>query len=99
MEQSRQILSLADFTGVATTFRGFQTGDKCEIGFGFAAMITQASGGFTEQQYMRKTEGFARNLRGANKVELENGATRYMKNGYYLIKDEAGKIIGFGKIK
>ena len=137
LEQSREILSYADYTGLATTVHGFQTGSKREIAIGFVGMITHMSGGFTEQavkatlskfgtgtfesvarqvykhflkhgeevgaadvwQYMRKAEAFARNLRRANKVDLENGATRYMKNGYYLIKDEAGKIIDYGKIK
>ena len=29
--------------------------------------------------------------------QLENGATRYVKNGYYVIKDQARKILSFGK--
>jgi hypothetical protein len=48
-------------------------------------------------QYLRKAEGFARNLRGASVIELENGAKRYVKKGYYLIKDGAGKIISYGR--
>lgn len=41
-------------------------------------------------QYLRKAEGFARNLRGARTSDLGNGVTRYMKKGYYVIKDSAG---------
>jgi len=47
-------------------------------------------------QYLRKSVAFTRNLRGARKSELEIGITRFMKNGYYIIKDEAGKILSFG---
>jgi RHS repeat-associated protein len=50
-------------------------------------------------QYMRKATSFARNLRGARAIELENGATRYIKNGYYVIKDEAGKILSYGRVR
>lgn len=49
-------------------------------------------------QYLRKAEGFARNLRGAKVTELEDGARRYVKNGYYLIKDKAGKILSYGRV-
>ena len=48
-------------------------------------------------QYMRKAAAFGSNLRGAQRTQLENGATRYLKNGYYIIKDQAGKILSFGK--
>jgi RHS repeat-associated protein len=48
-------------------------------------------------QYLRKAYEFNRNLRGAEKVALENGATRYVKNGYYIIKDEAGRILSYGR--
>ena len=47
-------------------------------------------------QYLRKAEAFERNLRGARTCVLRNDATRYMKNGYYVIKDNAGKILSFG---
>lgn len=47
-------------------------------------------------QYLRKAEAFERNLRGARTNILQNDFTRYMKNGYYMIKDSAGKIISFG---
>jgi hypothetical protein len=48
-------------------------------------------------QYMRKATAFARNLRRARVIELENRAKRYIKNGYYVIKDEAGKILSYGR--
>jgi len=47
-------------------------------------------------QYLRKSVAFTRNLRGARTSELEIGVTRFMKNGYYVIKDETGKILSFG---
>lgn len=47
-------------------------------------------------QYLRKAEAFGRNLRGARASILRNNFTRYMKNGYYVIKDKTGKIISFG---
>ena len=47
-------------------------------------------------QYLRKAEAFGRNLRGARTRILRNDFTRYMKNGYYIIKDKTGKIISFG---
>jgi RHS repeat-associated protein len=50
-------------------------------------------------QYMRKAAAFGSNLRGAQRIQLENGATQYMKNGYYIIKDQAGKILSYGKIR
>ena len=50
-------------------------------------------------QYLRKSGAFARNLRGARTSELETGVTRFMKNGYYIIKDNAGKILSFGSEK
>jgi len=46
-------------------------------------------------QYLRKSVAFIRNLRGARTSELEIGVTRFMKNGYYVIKDETGKILSF----
>ncbi|CAN5398003.1 hypothetical protein BH10ACI1_BH10ACI1_22360 [soil metagenome] len=47
-------------------------------------------------KYLRKAEAFERNLRGARTSMLKNDVTRLMKNGYYIIKDKAGKIISFG---
>ena len=49
-------------------------------------------------QYLRKAEGFARNLRGAKVTTLEDGAKRYVKNGHYVIKDKAGKIVSYGRV-
>ena len=47
-------------------------------------------------QYLRKAEAFGRNLRGARTGVLPNNSTRFMKNGYYMIKNETGKILSFG---
>ncbi len=47
-------------------------------------------------QYLRKSVAFARNLRGSRTNELETGVSRFMKNGYYVIKNESGKILSFG---
>jgi len=47
-------------------------------------------------QYLRKSAAFARNLRGARTNELEIGVLRYMKKGYYVIRNEDGKILSFG---
>ena len=51
------------------------------------------------EQYLRKATEFAKNLRGARTVKLNNptpGVIRYYKNGKYL--DKLGdKIISFGK--
>ncbi len=47
-------------------------------------------------QYLRKADAFGRNLRGARTSILRNNCTRFMKNGYYLIKSETGKTISFG---
>ncbi|HEV7767326.1 MAG TPA: RHS repeat-associated core domain-containing protein [Thermoanaerobaculia bacterium] len=49
-------------------------------------------------QYMRKAYEFNRNLRGAEKTALENGAIRYVKKGYYVIKDKAGNILSYGRV-
>jgi hypothetical protein len=49
-------------------------------------------------QYLRKAYEFNRNLRGAEKFALENGAARYVKNGYYIIKDEAGRTLSYGRV-
>jgi hypothetical protein len=47
-------------------------------------------------QYLRKAEAFGRKLRGAKVNVLGDNATRYTKNRYYVIKDQAGKILSFG---
>ncbi len=47
-------------------------------------------------QYLRKAESFSANLRGTRKSELEIGFIRYMKSGYYIIKNNEGKILSFG---
>ena len=47
-------------------------------------------------QYLRKAEGFAKNLKGAEKKALEDGATRHTKNGKYVILDENKKILSYG---
>lgn len=47
---------------------------------------------------MRKAYEFNRNLRGAEKTALENGAIRYVKKGYFIIKDEAGNILSYGRV-
>lgn len=47
-------------------------------------------------QYLRKAEAFTQNLRGAKINISGNDALRYVKKGYYVIKDQAGKILSFG---
>lgn len=50
-------------------------------------------------QYVRKAEGFSQNLKGANKSYPDNGtpgATRYTKNGKYIIIGPDGKILSYG---
>jgi len=47
-------------------------------------------------QYMRKASTFAANLKGARRISLGDGMTRYVKKGHYVIKDSAGKIISYG---
>lgn len=49
-------------------------------------------------QYMRQAIAFARNLRGVQRTALEGGATRYVKNGYYVIKNKAGEILSYGRV-
>ncbi len=49
-------------------------------------------------KYLRQAEGFGQNLKGARRVPLANGATRYEKAGKFLIKDAEGKNLSFGKI-
>ena len=46
--------------------------------------------------YLRKAEGFSNNLRKARKMNLDFGYVRYMKSGFYVIKDINGKILSFG---
>ena len=48
-------------------------------------------------QYMRKAAGFKQNLKGATTAALDNGATRYMKKGQYIILDKSRKILSYGK--
>lgn len=56
-------------------------------------------GATTPQQYLRKATEFAKNLKGAKKVDIKGATgnvTRYYKNGKYI--DMVGKkIISFGK--
>ena len=50
-------------------------------------------------QYLRKAEAFAQNLRGATKSAVEGatpGVTRYKKLGKYVDIDRDGNIISFG---
>ena len=47
-------------------------------------------------QYLRKSVAFTQNLRGAATVNLQNDAVRCTKKGYYVIKDQIGKILSFG---
>ena len=52
------------------------------------------------QQYLRKAESFAQNLRGAKKARISGhtqGVTRYYKNGKYIDLAPDGTIISFGK--
>ncbi|MEZ6142134.1 MAG: hypothetical protein R3B84_16355 [Zavarzinella sp.] len=52
------------------------------------------------QQYLRKAEGFAQNLKGATKSCVDGatpGVTRYKKNGKYIDIDAEGNIISFSK--
>jgi hypothetical protein len=49
-------------------------------------------------KYLRSAEGFARNLKGARRVALEEGKVRFEKAGKYVIKNAEGKILSYGKI-
>ena len=52
------------------------------------------------EQYLRKAEDFAKNLRGATKKSVPgytDGVTRYYKNGKYIDLDPDGNIISFGR--
>lgn len=58
-------------------------------------------GATSPQQYLRKAEEFAKNLRGARKAYnipgYTEGVTRYYKNGKYIDLAPDGSIISFGK--
>lgn len=43
-----------------------------------------------------KAAAFGRNLCGAAVINFDDDAVRYMKKGYYLIKDRGGKVLSFG---
>jgi hypothetical protein len=47
-------------------------------------------------EYLKKSESFSKNLRKSRKSKLENGCIRYMKKGFYVIKEIDGKILSFG---
>ena len=47
-------------------------------------------------EYLRKADVLARNLRGAKKSYLDNGAIRSAKSGLFIIKNIEGKILSFG---
>lgn len=47
-------------------------------------------------EYLRKTESFGNNLRKSRKMNLDFGYVRYMKSGFYVIKNINGKILSFG---
>ena len=49
-------------------------------------------------QYMRKAWELNRSLRGAEGKLLRNGATRFEKNGYFIIKDAEGRILSYVRI-
>ena len=49
-------------------------------------------------QYLRKAEGFMNNLKGAAKKVLDDGKVRYEKKGYYIILDDAKKIVSYGTV-
>ena len=48
-------------------------------------------------QYLRKAEGFAQNLKRAERVFNADGSVRYIKNGRYIVKSVEGLILSFGK--
>ena len=49
-------------------------------------------------QYLRKADDFASNLERSKRVNLPDGAVRFIKNGRYLIKDAEGRIVSFGLV-
>jgi len=50
-------------------------------------------------QYLRKAEGFAKNLKGATRTVLDDGAIRYTKNKKYIILDEEKNILSYGSVE
>jgi hypothetical protein len=56
-------------------------------------------GAKTVEEYLRKAEGFAQNLKRARKSRVPGatpGVTRYKKGGKYIDLDPDGNIISFG---
>ncbi len=52
------------------------------------------------EQYLRKAEGFMKNLRGAKKYFVDGavkGVVRYVKNGKYIDLAPDGTIVSFGR--
>lgn len=47
-------------------------------------------------QYLKKADNFKRRLRGAARISLADGKTRYIKQNRYIILDERGKIVSYG---
>ena len=47
-------------------------------------------------QYLRKAEGFSKNLKGATKKDLGDGVTRYYKKGRYIDINKDKKILSYG---
>jgi RHS repeat-associated protein len=50
-------------------------------------------------QYLRQADSFAENLQRSRTIRLSEGATKFIKNGRFLIKDVEGKIVSFGGLK
>jgi RHS repeat-associated protein len=50
-------------------------------------------------EYLRMAYNFAKDLSGARIVKNADGTVRYIRNGYYVIKDVAGKIISYGLVR
>ncbi len=51
------------------------------------------------EQYLRKAQGFAQNLKGATKSRVDGetpGVIRHKKNGKYIDLDADGNIISYG---
>jgi hypothetical protein len=85
-------LTLAERWGPGT----FETiGDSLEYHF---AKHGGEVGADSMLQYLRKAEGFSNRLRGAQRVALEDGATKYIKDGKYIIMSAEKKILSFGKV-
>ncbi len=47
-------------------------------------------------QYLRKAHNFKQRLRGAARINLDEGKTRYIKQDRYIILDARGKIVSYG---